>query len=678
MWLLFASLWCQAAPLQPPEPLSVGPVSVAAEIGNGIWFGANDQQMWRFEDRKAEEVGQGARSLAVLDGSEVELVVCGGNGLWIHATEPTVVSDSPCTAVVAVHDDPPTLASVDETGKAHLWILAYGTWQAVASQQTPSGEPLLAVDPEKNIYLSAVGSAELAQWTPKGVVKLDPQGAVQGLLAAQGSVWWTTQDGRLRSANGEVHDVHASPGPPKFLRTNDGGLYLIPHPKQLGLLTPQGQEVLTPSEEHIVAVLDVDANGCDDVVLTNSLLMDTCTPEPAVFSTPSPPKTEPAPFSAPGSGPAPFVPPGTNTQLEERVDERKLERDRRRVLIDAQPRGHLLGIPVPTFVRSDGAMGSGEPASQQWITTGAGIAFGGSAFPQRVQSGGSPVVSGALEWGPRRIHAHIGFDTAPTFIWLGDTFGGMHLLNVTSGISLGGPQLYSGGFVTLGLVNVGMGARAVWLPWERPNGTAFGLETRATLFNGGAGQFALMGVTRIAKKSKRNPLEFPRKQLGENSFLACRRLGASAGLGAAASSTNNSWENIGQTGLEWRFSPALSAGCEMGARGASALLTVNSAPWVRWRSHVIDGADRTYRHMGSVTTGMMFGGDKARFGPTGSVGVWTQSGGMRVVITPFRKGLTNHGIELRGNVLFPSAPAAEGMVLYHAWMNPRVTAKEPT
>jgi hypothetical protein len=90
------------------------------------------------------------------------------------------------------------------------------------------------------------------------------------------------------------------------------------------------------------------------------------------------------------------------------------------------------------------------------------------------------------------------------------------------------------------------------------------------------------------------------------------------------------------------------------------------------------GADKRLVHSGSMTFGAYAGTDSFRVGPIATAGVWTIGGGVRAIVTPFKtKQGAWHGLELRAMALFPSAPAFQGMAMYHVWFDPKADRKPP-
>jgi hypothetical protein len=157
--------------------------------------------------------------------------------------------------------------------------------------------------------------------------------------------------------------------------------------------------------------------------------------------------------------------------------------------------------------------------------------------------------------------------------------------------------------------------------------------------------------------------------------LICRRFGVAVGAGAGVSSTSLSWDFVGQS-AQWdpSWSPAVAVACETGDRNLGLLAGLDSVPFFAYRVPWNQGArDQVLRHMGTTTLGAVAGTDILRAGPYLTGGIWAAGAGFRVVFTPIGGAVdhAHHGIELRTTALYPPGEAAEGLILYHFWWDPR-------
>lgn len=92
----------------------------------------------------------------------------------------------------------------------------------------------------------------------------------------------------------------------------------------------------------------------------------------------------------------------------------------------------------------------------------------------------SPTVSLAAEVGGPRVRGWFGLDSAPLF-WMGLGYDvvGAPLAMLTLGLNGGSEQTRIGGYVTGGMIGVGGGVQARFLPWLDKTGGRHGFDVRA-------------------------------------------------------------------------------------------------------------------------------------------------------------------------------------------------------
>ena len=298
--------------------------------------------------------------------------------------------------------------------------------------------------------------------------------------------------------------------------------------------------------------------------------------------------------------------------------------------------------------------------------------------------------------GSPTVRWFIGGDSAPLFSWVSTRGRGLHLLNLSTGVSVGSPRLRTGPFVTGGLWSMGAGWRTVWTPWNDRWDSTGGIELRLTAMRRSTGQVMLMYVwnqppERSAKTRARmgrpdpaipgwQPLITSGERLeyatvDQDSPLArthpsgtrrtrCHRFSLGLGAAVGASETANAVTN--EPALRWSASPAVSASCEWSERGVALFTGVEMAPLFT----TARPRGRPLRHLASHTLGVMFGSDTVRVGPIGTVGIWTLSAGGRasVRLTSTQRGV-EHRMELRGSALAVGT-AGQGLILYTMGLDP--------
>jgi hypothetical protein len=448
-------------------------------------------------------------------------------------------------------------------------------------------------------------------------------------------------DGRQRLVFPGTTDLAAFP-------TADSPVWYLLHPARqlLGRIDATGLEAAwrLPFAAHALAVGDRDGDGSAEIVVVGQRswqILSVRDDRSAVRPPPAPLPVRPPPAPTPPMR-RPWMPPET-------VD--------------------ILGIPFPKFagLRSD-------PEYDAQFIGGFGLAAGRGLADAEVPITLSPIASGGIERGAGRVRSFIGADSAPLFIFQQSGTPFIHLAMGSAGFTVGSDRFRMGPFVSAGLIGAAVGARAVLTPFESRIGKLSGLEARLTWFAPYVAHASLAYVNAFPLGRRANDERRPDVR---RSF--CGRFAMAAGAAGGFSSAEAAWELVGRsTDYQWSGSPAFSVACEAGTRSTGWTLAVDSAPFFFYRVPLDDGGrDRRLFHAGSVTAGPFVGSDRFRVGPIATAGVWTVGGGLRAVMTPFetRQGVW-HGLELRATALFPSAPAFQGMALYHVWFDPRARPPE--
>lgn len=142
-------------------------------------------------------------------------------------------------------------------------------------------------------------------------------------------------------------------------------------------------------------------------------------------------------------------------------------------------------------------------------------------------------------------------------------------------------------------------------------------------------------------------------------FDACTAMAGIAFGGTYATS----WETVGDSPFDPSISPALALACEL-AGPLKLFGGLDSA--IAFRYAVDD--DITGSHVFGVSGGFLYGGDRFRIGPVGTVGTVLLGAGARALWMPFGgDGRTLRGFEARVLALGPTSsqvPAVEVMVMY--------------
>ncbi len=593
------------------EPVPTEPTSLA--IADGELLLTSPDGVWvRTSDGWEKTDLPGARTLVVRDAEG--FLLCGADGVTAYELDSTVLSEEPCFDLARTADGLWALGEPDAEGNAVVTDLA-------------TGEPVALDRP-----IAALAGGPESAWLAG---RIDPEAPTTAPVGTNSLVVAGT-------------DRLVFPGATDVARVGSrrgvDARWVLVHPgrRLLGLLGETGLESAWPQPiaATTVAVGDLGNGGSLEIVIAGPdgwmplTVSGTTRIEPVVPTPPRPVPTIPDPIEPVWKRP-------------ETVS--------------------LLGIRMPKFGGLDP-----DPEYDQMFVGGFGLAVGRALGPNQLSVGFSPAATGGIERGGKRIRSYFGADSAPLFAWLGDA-GGIHLAMATGGITFGSDRLRAGPFASIGLLGAGAGLRAVFTPFESRAGKLTGFEGRLTWFAGNAGHAALYYVSafplgrRYGPASEREP---------RGSF--CHRFGFGFGAAAGASSTELAWEFVGRDEpYQISGSPAISIACENGGKAGGWTIGGESAPFFFYRVPTSDGgADRRLHQMGTMTLGVYAGGDKARLGPVLTGGIWTVGAGMRAVLTPLvTNGGVHHGVELRATALFPSAPAGQGMVLYHVWFDPKATRK---
>lgn len=425
--------------------------------------------------------------------------------------------------------------------------------------------------------------------------------------------------------------------------------WLLVHPaRQLfGRLGDEGLEAAwrLPFAARALTVGDRDGDGTPTVIVVGEQAWMEITYRPSA------PEVRPAPAPIPAPpAPSSITTPRRLWQPPETID--------------------VLTLPVPLFagLRSD-------PEYDALFIGGFGLATGRGIANSEVPLTLSPIATGGIERGANRVRSYFGADSAPLFIFqqLDNQF--IHLAMGTVGVTLGSDRLRIGPFVSAGLIGAAVGVRAVVTPFESRIGKLSGLEARLTYFAPYTAHASLAYVNAfpLGRRATDDRRPDVRRSL-------CRRFGVALGGAGGFSSTEAAWELVGRS-ADYQFSgsPAASMSCEAGTAATGWALAADTAPFFFYRVPVDNGGrDKRLFHAGSFTVGPYAGTDRFRVGPVVTAGVWTLGAGVRAVATPFktRQGVW-HGLELRATALFPSAPAFQGMAMWHVWIDPKASAPKP-
>jgi hypothetical protein len=362
-----------------------------------------------------------------------------------------------------------------------------------------------------------------------------------------------------------------------------------------------------------------------------------------------------------------------------------------------------LGVKVPSFLGRRNATAPERLRRQRYVIVGSGWAMGSTLRNVWFQIPFFPALSVGMEGGGPHVRWFVGGDSAALFFWVIEGGGGgIHLANLSAGVTFGSPRLRAGPFATAGLIAAGAGLRTVFTPWADGWNTFKGVELRLTWFYPATGEVMLLYVwsqpTRSADRPARGlpsapvdpvlpgwtaldvdpeqaradgadlPAYAPIREGRGRARLGCHRFSAGLGAAVGASSTRFSWEFVGtDVPLTASASPALSLGCESQGRRGGLFLSAETAPLFSY----LTKSDERLHHMGSHSVGWMLGGDAVRVGPIATAGMWVLGGGVRLVA---RVGRDRHGsdhhLDLRAIGLVPSAPAGQLMVLYGVSFDP--------
>lgn len=623
----------------------------------------------------------GMRDYALVDADRdatKEIIVCGDAGVVVvEAREltSTRVFDAPCEAIEAIlHPElGPVLAVA--SGAVHLLQPDELGMRDLGVAANVIGVPSLAAIGERWALTDTASSrvriygAEPATFSAAATLGAVTEGPL-------GFSWSIPSLGVVEDETGVRWNVG---GQPTALDAGDfdrDGVrdLLAVHPtlNQVSLTSGRGGATQRYDLAHAPSAIvarDVDVDGCDDVIVGFSdvpgvqvLLTARCSHEPVVAAVEQPESD---------SAPPPSV----------------------------RRRQRLFGVHVPSFEGAKNVSPRDRMRGQRTLIVGSGWAAGATLQSTWFELPFFPALSVELEFGGPRVRGFIGGDSAALFFWITDRSRGIHLANLTTGFSVGGPRLRTGPFITGGLWNVGVGVRTVWNPWDDGWDTTMGLEFRLTGFYPGTGEAMLLYVWSQPSKSKDQRIRERQEPLlagwqsvadaGERAETTtidrsqepaltdvsadkrrgCSRLSAGVGVLVGASSTAFESSFLGNDNpLSWSASPALSLSCEWTRRHATLFASVDTAPVFSY----LTKEGRRLHPYGTHTLGVMFGGGGLRAGPIVHAGIWSLGGGLRTAarIGRSRSGV-EHVVELRAQALVPSASAGQVLLLYSMAFDPR-------
>jgi hypothetical protein len=590
-------------------------------------------------------------AVADVDGDGMaDLLVCGPDGLsavaWASHPSATIeMDDVPCFGVVVVEADR-TLAVALLGDQLHRYALGGGgpIKQDAFGQAIPPTARLKA----EGDTLAVLRQDGLDLWGPDGQQIVRTELPVDSAARSERGWVWTT-GGVLGGATSGDWFPDARGVVTQDLDADGRRTPAVLHPasRLVGWQDQASERAeALPFRPRMLAQADVNGDGGEDLVLLGDAALTVIL----------------------AAGPPPI--------------EQRMER-----AFAPAPTRSLLGVPVPLFQDTHGTLASGRRPPERAVTGGMGIAAG-SALGGGQGLGASPIGVVAIEGMERQITPWVGFDTAPFFVQLpADGFVFWHLAMVSAGASIGNPHLRTGPYASLGILGAGVGLRTLWTPFETRSGLIHGLEGRMTTFAdaGGdvlepVGQVSISYVSSIPMGGKR---AFDQRLPGVLPTAAnvrsskpgvCRRFGFSLGAVGGGSQTTLSWDFVGSRfPFEIAATPAASAYCESGSENHGLLVSLDSAPWYRYRIPWGRGlGDTRVAQMGTATLGYALGNDWVRVGPIGTAGIWALGGGARIVLTPLAiKAAGRHGVEARGLLLWPSVGSWEGGIFYTFWMDPR-------
>lgn len=614
-------------------------------------------RLWLFGPRDVWELTEGMEAPAhIATGSFVDAVMfdldqdwidepllCGPEG--VSRLEPTgeltLVLPTPCRAITALHASVPVLVVASQT----LWAFDSAEDGTSFGRPLPAG-PVELVAHQDRLAVRHSGGLDL--WEPGGHQQLNSSIPTDGVTLGPGRQWHWSLGGELFPPSGpsffsdarsiQSADLNADGSP---------GLYAI-HPGSMlvGGAEDASEELAYPLEfvPRALVPADWDGDGGMDLVVLG--------------------EHELALMYASGAGPS--------LQIQE-------------LPFLQVPTRSIWGLPVPLFQDTNGQLSSGRTPPNRTMVGGVGWAWGG-------QIGGadgvglSPTFLVTIEHGAHKpVQGFIGLDSSPLILQIGNGVF-THLAMVSGGMTLGNPHLRAGPLFSAGLLGVGAGGRAIWTPFERPSGSLHGLEWRAVAYPGlqdpqriVTGELSLSYVRAMpmgGQGAVSRPGRAPRaRQASERTTHGvCRRFGGVLGVSAGASNTRNSWDFVGRNiRLDIAATPSASGWCELATGPLSWLLSIDSAPFFRYRVPWDAGqADQAVRQMGSLTTGPVVGGDVVRAGPILVGGIWMSGIGARMQLTPIGSdSIGHHGLEARALYLVPSVGAGQVSLGYSFWMDPR-------
>lgn len=669
---LLAVALAAAAPLEVAEPVPL-PAAVdelvALPLRDGAQLlGLSDEATWVLS---AEGASMGTRAAAHaaavvdLDGDGArELLLCTDDGLlagpWEAVYAEHVVADEPCTAVAVVHADE-TLVVTGAEGAQRLWGLDGSGLEDRGALGDPGEEVTrTAVDGDR---LALASGSTVTEWSPEGRRTWTAGGAIEGVaVGADGWAW---------SAGGALHGtdaaVSAFPGAGAIasarLSAEDRQLVVAhPGPSLVGVLDGDTERALHVGVSPLLlATGDLDGDRLDEIAVSDGRALV------VLHSTaPPPPRMGPDDLRRSALGGAHRLPTPNEFDV---------------------PMAGAWGLAIPRFSGTGGHLASGRVPPEILLVGGIGASAGGALEPGRAALG-SIALAAVMEHGrgTRPFRPFYGIDSSPLFRDFADTVV-THVALASVGLTLGGPHLRTGPYVTGGFLAAGVGMRTVWTPLETRSGTLHGFELRLLGLMGPdingqwqafgeapVGEVALLYVNGLPLGASSGRFDPRMPAAAPEGSGGCRRFAVSTGFAGGVSSTTSAWEFVGSTATwDTSWSPALTMACETGKRSAGVVFGASTAPFYGYRIP-FEGlaADDRVLHLGAAQLGAVFGGDTVRAGPFAQGGVWSLGGGARVVVTPVvARGGARHGLELRAVGLVPSAPSWEGWAMYTAWWDPR-------
>jgi len=509
------------------EHEELGPVSLEAPVlgvgllpvegGHPMVLAMGGQVTWLVDPAEAEDIRTlpiGGRDIALLDvdgNGERDLLLCGPYGVKVVAWEgrlggiPTRLTNQYCDAIEVV-DSPDGRLVATAGDDLTLWSVPGDGMLEERERHSLGfeGRTLLAAEGEL-LAVTAPGATEILEWSPHGQSVLAAGGAVGGLaLGPWGWSWTLPERGLLADMTHRTVPLDGMPGALASGDLDGDGQrdLAVLHPT-LGLVTVVfgagglHERLQFTETGSSIAMGDVDRDGCDDVVLGMS--------EPAgitVLHTRECKGSAPLAIAGPTTRP-PISPVTMRRPADPGPSE---DPDMRNRAESAPPLAaayepppptrrppEVLGVEFPWFLGDKAARGTERVRLQQYVIVGSGWAMGGALRNVYLQIPFFPALSVEMEFGGPRLRFFLGGDSAALFLWMTEDGGGIHLANLSTGVTFGSPRLRTGPFATGGLLNFGAGWRTVLTPWD--NGDTFkGVEVRLTWFYPSTGEVMVLYV----------------------------------------------------------------------------------------------------------------------------------------------------------------------------------------